>query len=143
MTCHAKPVSSSVPLAKTNACPERSGTTRVGAETGAGAPWGTAVSRFAAPTARVALASRRTTPTITRRGKRVAIRRAIVRESAETGLDSSPTTSEADHWIPRFRDDYGEDPRSGRRFDREDRGGRRCVWQFERSGSVLPLECAT
>src|SRR5580765_60205 len=143
MTCHAKPVSSSVPFAKTKACPERSGTTRVGADTGAGAPWGTAVRRFAAPTARVALASRRTTPTITRRGKRVAIRRAIVRESAETGLDSSPTTSEANHWIPRFRDDDGEDPRGGRRCDREDpRGGRRCVWQFERSESVLPLECA-
>src|SRR4051812_15258910 len=129
MTCHAKPVSSSVPLAKTKACPERSGTTRVGADTGAGAPCGTAVSRFAAPTARVALASRRTTPTIARRGKRLAIRRAIVRESAEIGLDSSPTTGEADHWIPRFRDDDGEDPRGGRcRVGQFERGGASCHW---------------
>src|SRR5580765_2271239 len=154
MTCHAKPVSSSVPFAKTKACPERSGTTSVGADTGAGAPWGTAVNRFAAPTARVALASRRTAPTITRRGKRVAIRRAIVRESAEIRLDSSPTTGEADHRIPRFRDDDREDPWGGRRCvrqfegsgrddDREDPWGDwRCVGQFEWSGSVLPLECA-
>src|SRR3979411_337746 len=105
ITCQANPVSSSVPLAKTNAWPERSGTTSVAGTTGAGAPAGTAVIRFAAPTASVALASRRTTPTIATRGKRVAIRRAMLRESAEEGLDSSPTTSEADDGIPRIRDD--------------------------------------
>src|SRR5439155_13323942 len=133
MTCHAKPVSSSVPLAKTKAWPDKSGTTSVAAATGAGAPFGTAVIRFAAPTASVALASRRTTPTIARRGKRVAIRRAMLCESAESRLDSSPTASEADDGIPRIRDD-GEDPRR--------HGGG--VGQFERRGRgcVLPRKGA-
>src|SRR5438876_10477835 len=131
MTCHAKPLSSSVPFAKTKAWPDRSGTTSVAAATGAGAPSGTAVMRFAAPTASVALASRRTTPTIARRGKRVAIRRAMLRESAESGLDSSPTASEDDDGIPRIRDD-GEDPR-------RDWSG---VWQFEGRRRVLPRERA-
>src|SRR6476620_3260765 len=110
MTCHANPVSSSDPLAKTKACPDRSGTTIVGTATGGGAPLGTAAKRFAAPTARVALASSRTTPTIARRGKREAIRRAMFHESAETGLNSSTTKSETDRGIPRIGDD-GEDPR--------------------------------
>src|SRR5213593_1485377 len=131
MTCQAKPVSSSVPFAKTNAWPDTSGTTSVATATGAGAPLGTAVRRFAAPTARVALASSRTTPTIARRGKRVAIRRAMLRESAESGLDSSPTTGEADDGIPRIRDD-GEDARH--HWSR--------VGQFQGRRRVLPGEGA-
>src|SRR5258705_10091729 len=130
MTCQAKPVSSSVPLAKTNAWPDTSGTTSVATATGAGAPFGTAVRRFAAPTARVALASSRTAPTIARRGKRVAIRRAMPRESAETGLNSSPTKSETDHGIPRIGDDGENSPR-----------GRRRVGQLERGRRGLPAEC--
>src|SRR2546427_11253809 len=83
--------------------------------------------RFAAPTASVALASRRTTPTIARRGKRVAIRRAMLCESAESRLDSSPTASEADDGIPRIRDD-GEDPRRyGSGVGQFERRGRGCV----------------
>src|SRR6266581_294336 len=99
--------------------------------TGAGAPFGTAVIRFAAPTASVALASSRTTPTIARRGRRVAIRRAMLRESAESGLDSSPTTGETDDGVPRIRDD-GEDARRNRR----------CVGQLEGRRGVLPGEGA-
>src|SRR5437867_13317548 len=127
MTCQANPVSSSVPLAKTNAWPETSGTTSVATATGGAAPLGTAVMRFAAPTASVALARSRTTPTIARRGKRVAIRRAMLRESAESGLDSSPIAGEVDDGIPRIRD------------DREDaRGVRAGVWQLEGRRRVLP-----
>src|ERR1700730_839249 len=129
MPCQANPVSSRVPLANTNAWPDRSGTTRVGTGTGAGAPCGTAVICFAAPTARVVLASSRTTPTIARRGKRVAIRRAMVRESAESGLDSSPTPSENDDGIPRIGDDGEDPPRRGRG-----------VGQFEWRRGVLPAE---
>src|SRR5512141_1514433 len=126
MTCQANPVSSSVPLAKTNAWPDTSGTTSVATATGAGAPFGTAVKRFAAPTARVALASSRTTPTIARRGKRVAIRRAMFRESAEIGLNSSPTKGETDHGIPRIRDN-GENTTRWRRRLRQLEHGRRVL----------------
>src|SRR2546425_5436614 len=129
MTCQANPVSSSVPLAKTKAWPDTSGTTSVATAIGGAAPFGTAVIRFAAPTARVALASSRTTPTIARRGKRVAIRRAMFRESAAIGLNSSPTYGETDHGIPRIGDD-GEDPRR--------RGSG--VGQLELSHGVLPAE---
>src|SRR5512132_3983163 len=130
MTCQAKPVSSSDPLANTNAWPDTSGTTNVATATGAGAPVGTAVRRFAAPTARVALASSRTTPTIARRGKRVAIRRAMLHESAEIGLNSSPTKSETDHGIPRIGDDGENTTRWRRRFR-----------QLEHGRGVLPGKC--
>src|SRR6266536_1847491 len=131
MTCQANPVSSSVPLAKTNAWPDTSGTTSVATATGGAAPFGTAVIRFAAPTARVALASSRTTPTIARRGKRVAIRRAMFRESAEIGLNSSPTNGETDHGIPRIRDNREDARRDWSR-----------VGQFQGRRRVLPLEGA-
>src|SRR2546422_11213943 len=124
MTCQANPVSSSVPLAKTKAWPDTSGTTSVATATGGAAPLGTAVIRFAAPTARVALASSRTTPTIARRGKRVAIRRALFRESAESGLNSNPTNGETDHGIPRIGDGREGPARSGRGVGQRGRGNR-------------------
>src|SRR5436190_10101120 len=105
-----------------------SGTVTVGVVTGAGAPWGVAAIFFAAPTASVALASRTTTPTIARRGNRVAIRRAMLRPSARNGLNSTPGAGKGDDAITRLRDD-GEDP--GRRL----RAG-----QLERRRSVLPAE---
>src|SRR6266540_3448518 len=108
-TFQAKPVSSSVPFAKTNACPVTSGTTTVATATGAGAPWGTAAIRLAAPTASVALARRSTAPTTARRGKRVAIRRAMLWQSAGNGLNSTPGAGEGHYLIPRLRDD-GEHP---------------------------------
>src|SRR5580765_6312012 len=104
-----------------------SGTVTVGVVTGAGAPCGVAAIFFAAPTASVALASSRTTPTITRRGKRVAIRRAMLRPSAANGLNSTPGAVKGDDRIPRFRDD-GEDLRRRGRIAR----------QFERRRRVLP-----
>src|SRR4051794_6105482 len=106
-----------------------SGTVTVGVATGAGAPCGTAAIRLAAPTARVALESRTTTPTIARRGKRAAIRRAMLPQSARNGLNSTPGASERDNAVPRLRDD-GEDPR-----------GRRVAGQLERGRRVLPAEC--
>src|SRR4051812_50189268 len=105
-----------------------SGTVTVGVATGAGAPCGTAAIRLAAPTARVALESRTTTPTIARRGKRAAIRRAMLPQSARNGLNSTPGASERDNAVPRLRDD-GEDPR-----------GRRVAGQLERGGGGLPAE---
>src|SRR5262245_60666610 len=113
MTFQARPVSSSEPLAKTNACPVTSGTTTVATCTGAGAPLGTAAMRLAAPTARVALASMSTIPTTARRGKRVAIRRAMLGQSAENGLNSTPGAGKREDGITRLRDDR-EDPRRGR-----------------------------
>src|SRR5690349_2623496 len=105
-----------------------SGTVTVGVVTGAGAPCGVAAIFFAAPTASVALASSSTTPTIARRGKRVAIRRAMLRPSAGNGLNSTPGAGKGDHGIPRLRDD-GEDLRC-----------RRVAGQLERRRSVLPAE---
>src|SRR5712691_12204995 len=134
-TFQAKPVSSSVPLAKTNAWPAMSGTTMVGTATGAGAAFGTAVRRLAAPTASVALASRTTRPTTARRGKRVAIRRAMLRRSALRRLDSSPTAGEPQRAVPRTRDCGGND-------GEDSCGGRSRVRQLERRGRVLPAEGA-
>src|SRR5262249_58720564 len=91
-----------------------SGTVTVGVVAGAGAPCGVAAIFLAAPTASVALASSRTTPTIARRGKRVAIRRAMLRPSAGNGLNSTPGAVKGHYRGTRFRDD-GEDPnRRGR-----------------------------
>src|SRR5918995_5337676 len=109
-----------------------SGTTSFGAAIGAGAAFGTAVSRFAAPTARVALANRSTMPTTARRGKRVAIRRAMSRESAIDRSNSSPTEGEAQHGIPRTRDGRGDDG--------EDAGGHLRTRRLERRRGVLPAE---
>src|SRR2546429_2238664 len=112
-----------------------SGTTMVGTATGAGAAFGTAVRRLAAPTARVALAGSRTRPTTARRGKRVAIRRAMLCRSAVRRMDSSPTESEAERAVPRTRDCRADDG--------EDSCGRRSrVGQLERRGRVLPAEGA-
>jgi hypothetical protein len=55
----------------------------------------------------------------------------MLRESAESGLDSSPTTSEADDGIPRIRDDGEDVPRDWSR-----------VGQFEGRWRVLPPEGA-
>src|SRR2546423_7134495 len=112
-----------------------SGTTMVGTATGAGAAFGTAVKRLAAPTARVALASSRTRPTTARRGKRVAIRRAMPCRSAARRMDSSPTEGEAERAVPRTRDCGGDD-------GEDSCGRRRPVRQFERRGRVLPAEGA-
>src|SRR5215213_9361790 len=106
-----------------------SGTVTVATGTGAGAPCGTAAIRFAAPTASVALASRTTTPTTTRRGKRVAIRRAMLRPSASNRPSSTPGAGKGHDVIPRLRDD-GENPR--RRW---------VAGQLERRRRVLPGEC--
>src|SRR5437763_1535707 len=126
-TFQARPLSSSVPLAKTNACPVTSGTTTVATGTGAGAPFGTADMRFAAPTASVALASISTAPRTARRGKRVAIRRAMLLASAGNGLNSTPVPREGDDAVTRFRDD-SEDSRLRR------------ARRLERRGGVLPAE---
>src|SRR5439155_10379507 len=117
-----------VPFANTNAWPVTSGTTTVATGTGAGAPFGTAAIRFAAPTASVALASRSTIPTTARRGKRVAIRRAMFRQSAENGLNSTPSAGEGHYPITRLGDD-AEHPRRLRHP-----GG------LERRRGVLPAE---
>src|SRR5262249_24392808 len=106
-----------------------SGTVTVGVVTGAGAPCGVAAIFFAAPTASVALASSRTTPTIARRGKRVAIRRAMLRQSAGNGLNSTPGAGKGHHRIPRFRDDGEDLLRRGR-----------IAGQLERGRGVLPAE---
>src|SRR5262245_24758524 len=105
-----------------------SGTVTVGVVTGAGAPCGVAAIFFAAPTASVALASSSTTPTIARRGKRVAIRRAMLRPSAGNGLNSTPGAGKGHDRTPRLRDDR-EHPR--RRW---------VAGQLERGRSVLPAE---
>src|SRR5262249_56921983 len=107
-----------------------SGTVTVGVVAGAGAPCGVAAIIWAAPTASVALASSRTTPTIARRGKRVAIRRAMLRPSAGNGLNSTPGAVKGHYRVTRFRDD-GEDPNRRGRIAR----------QLERRRGVLPAEC--
>src|SRR5438309_5296006 len=127
-TFQARPLSSSVPFANTNAWPLTSGTTTVATGTGAGAPLGTAEIRFAAPTASVALASKSTMPTTARRGKRVAIRRAMFPQSAGNGLNSTPCAGEGDYPVTRFRD------------DREDPGGLWDAGRLEGRRGVLPAE---
>ena len=69
VTFQAKPPSSSAPLAKTNAWPVTSGTTTVGALTGACFLAAGAESRCAAPYVSVAPANRKTAASKARRGR--------------------------------------------------------------------------